>query len=405
MAPSVLMVAEKPSLAQSIASLLSDGQMSSRRGSLEVHEFSGLFHGRHANFKMTSVIGHVYSLDFTAQYQNWETTDPGTLFSAETRKAESNPKAHVCEHLQREARGVDYLVLWLDCDREGENICFEVMENTVAQMRPAPGRGEQQVYRAKFSAISKPEIVAAMSSLVVPNRNEALAVDARQELDLKMGVAFTRFQTHYFQGKYGNLDSRVISYGPCQTPIWTMERHQRTSMLQPQLFWLASTRALETCQPQPFWSLKARVQKGGFAVPLEWDRGRLFDRDAVVALHRMVLDSPSATVESVVEKEERKARPCGLNTVELLKVLLGPAIRGCAESLDAPRRLFSGRAGDGALGGSLGAMGRPLRACIVRTRGVVAGDVTINGLHFSDAGRGGRWQSALNIGLPLHAMQ
>jgi DNA topoisomerase-3 len=40
--------------------------------------------------------------------------------------------------------------------------------------------GQQQVFRARFSAISAPEIKGAMAALGEPNRNESLAVDARQ---------------------------------------------------------------------------------------------------------------------------------------------------------------------------------------------------------------------------------
>lgn len=159
----------------------------------------------------------------------------------------------MCRHLQQEARGCDVLVLWLDCDWEGENICFEVMDNTVPWMRQvAPPR----VLRARFSAVAERDVRAAMAALGAPNESEARAVDARQEIDLKVGVAFTRFQTRYFQGKYGNLDASVISYGPCQTPTlgFCVERHLRIS----------------TFAPEPFWRVRPAVVWSGRELELEW---------------------------------------------------------------------------------------------------------------------------------------
>ncbi|VDN25484.1 unnamed protein product [Dibothriocephalus latus] len=77
--PTVLMVAEKPSLAESLAKLLSRNGHSSRRGSngaCSIHEWNGNFRGQPVHFKMTSVCGHVMTLDFVGRYNNWDAVDP-----------------------------------------------------------------------------------------------------------------------------------------------------------------------------------------------------------------------------------------------------------------------------------------------------------------------------------------
>ena len=70
-----------------------------------------------------------------------------------------------------------------------------------------------KVWRAKFSVIQKREIVDAMRNVGLLDLNKANAVDARIELDLRIGACFTRFQTLALQSKFEALADKVISYG------------------------------------------------------------------------------------------------------------------------------------------------------------------------------------------------
>jgi DNA topoisomerase-3 len=73
----------------------------------------------------------------------------------------------------------DFIVLWLDCDKEGENICYEVLEICKRNI-PRSSPKVQRVYRAKFSSIANKDIVYAFENLKhEPNYNEAISVDAR----------------------------------------------------------------------------------------------------------------------------------------------------------------------------------------------------------------------------------
>lgn len=82
----VVMVAEKPSIALSIAEALSRGGFTKKIGaarSIPIYVYNGTFKGRSAHFKVTSVAGHVYNRDFPLNFQD-RRTDPVVLFDAPT---------------------------------------------------------------------------------------------------------------------------------------------------------------------------------------------------------------------------------------------------------------------------------------------------------------------------------
>lgn len=73
----------------------------------------------------------------------------------------------------------------------------------------------QVILRAKFSSITEAAISKAFHSLTNPNWDEARSVDGRMELDLRIGCAFTRFQTKSFQVSYSwvLITTRGHKYG------------------------------------------------------------------------------------------------------------------------------------------------------------------------------------------------
>jgi len=100
-----------------------------------------------------------------------------------------------------------------------------------------------RIYRARFSALTTSAIKTAFLRPERPDAAAAAAVDARQELDLKIGCSFTRLLTRQLvEGAkitFGEPRLTVISYGPCQTPTlsFCVERQRAIDAFVPRQYW------------------------------------------------------------------------------------------------------------------------------------------------------------------------
>ena len=205
----ILMVAEKPSIAKAIADSLSPKRgATQRRGisrALPVYEFTtdqfAPEKGQRCLVRVTSVVGHLYSLgfDLDGQTQN-KRINPRDYFTLPVTKVEeaTTSKLRVIDHLKALAGDSQHLVLWLDCDPEGENIAHEVIAVCRRAIYSNASSFEEEkedttrIHRAKFSAITSEALKDAFSALQQPDPALSRSVDARQELDLRIGVSLTR---------------------------------------------------------------------------------------------------------------------------------------------------------------------------------------------------------------------
>ena len=243
----VLMIAEKPSLARIISEILSNNRCIKYSGDgMTIYTFQRLFKGRMAFFTVSSVRGHVYQDNFDKfisdreifiSYEEkenfhrknnklFETNVVKTLKIENDENNNKNKNLNIPQFLRNLGKGKDILCLWLDCDPEGENICYEVIHNVLPYMNK---RNYQQIYRAQFNSLTPKDIKDSFNNLFYyPNLRLSMSVDARSLIDFKVGVLFTKLFSSEILSNIKEIEKikedgkkTYLSYGPCQTPtLW-----------------------------------------------------------------------------------------------------------------------------------------------------------------------------------------
>ncbi|KAE8578852.1 hypothetical protein XENTR_v10023799 [Xenopus tropicalis] len=321
----VLCVAEKNDAAKGIADLMSNSRMRRREGFSKfnkIYEYEYHLFGKDVTVVMTSVSGHLLALDFQDHMKKWHSCNPVSLFEAEVQKYCPDDFVNIKRTLEREVRQCQALIIWTDCDREGENIGFEII-HVCKSVKP-----NLQVFRARFSEITPRSIRMACEHLVQPDQNISDAVDVRMELDLRIGAAFTRFQTLRLQKMFPSvLSNQLISYGSCQFPTlgFVVERFK----------------AIQAFIPETFYKIKVTHEHEDGLVEFSWKRNRLFNHTACLVLYQICMEDPMATVMEVGSKPKSKWRPVALDTVELEKLASRKLKIGAKETMKVAEKLYT----------------------------------------------------------------
>eukprot|EP00056_Hartaetosiga_gracilis_P012783 m.205176 g.205176 ORF g.205176 m.205176 type:complete len:492 (+) comp13746_c1_seq3:93-1568(+) len=129
-----------------------------------------------------------------------------------------------------------------------------------------------------------------------------------------------------FQEKYGDLDSTVLSFGPCQTPTLSLcvQRYDR----------------IQSFNPETYYTVDVRVALKNGSTKLSWQRVRVFDRTTASFFLDRVKDESVALVTKVSKKQKSKPRPTALNTVELLRVCSSGLGIGPQAAMSTAERLY-----------------------------------------------------------------
>ena len=285
---STLIIGEKANAARRIAYALSDGKSKSKReGRVSVHEFEK----DGEKYYVLGLAGHIVSLDYGKEYNQWKKVDPEELIWVEPVK-EVHARA-IGNILKRLAKECDTVIIATDFDREGELIGMEAVE-LIKQVNPSIN-----VKRARFSALIKSEIEKAFQNLTDLDMNLARSAESRQYIDLAWGAVLTRL----ISMASGRLGRDFLSVGRVQSPTLAMivkREHE-----------------IESFVPETYWKIYAHLKKKR-KFRAEHEAGMIKDEAQKDAIMKKVDGAEKAKVLSYTEKERKGRPPIPFNTTTLL---------------------------------------------------------------------------------------
>ncbi|KAH7649767.1 DNA topoisomerase III [Cryptosporidium bovis] len=309
----ILCVAEKNSVSKEISSFLcpqwtSPINLISKSKTNPVLAFPYTFFGKECNMVVTSVRGHIKNLEFEPKFSNWNTVDPAILLDLSTPVVNSVVPdcSDIADNLKFYAKVSKYLILWLDCDREGENIAFEVISICMTSNQ------NLKIFRAHFSALTKNDILNAIENLRAPDRALSDSVEARREIDLRVGSSFTRFLTLRYK-KIFPIPEQTLSYGTCQFPTLGFVVNRYNKMIN----------FIRESEWTIILNINLNIQKNNLntnKLKFDWERGKLFDRLFVFIIYEICLEDQRLFITNISKKDSKKHKPLPLNTVEMTKI-------------------------------------------------------------------------------------
>jgi DNA topoisomerase-1 len=192
--------------------------------------------------------------------------------------------------LQTVAKGAEEIVIATDFDREGELIGSDAAALVRQANKKAP------IKRARFSALTKGEVVRAFEELVEVDDCLAQAGASRQDIDLVWGAVLTRYLTAAKFSGFGN----VKSAGRVQTPTLALI--------------VAREREREAFVPEIYWTVKGafRTHAAAGAETTEFTAGHATERfKSESAAQRVMaaIDGQALGAVSAAEKKRRTVKP------------------------------------------------------------------------------------------------
>lgn len=292
----VLVIAEKDIAAKRIAKILSeDGAKTVKLGGVPTYELKteGPL-GKH-DVTVIGLKGHIVEVDYPKGFNYWAMGKLRELVWAEPEKKVDKRAKPIGEALKKLAKKAQRVVLATDFDREGELIGVEALD-LVRKVNEGV-----EAKRARFSALTKEEVLRAFLELSDIDMNLAMSAEARQVVDLAWGATLTRFVSL----AAGQVGQDFLSVGRVQSPTLALIVDKEKEI-----------RAFVTT---PYWEVNATVSKSGAEFVAGHREGRFLEEPRAREAATRAEAASHATVTSVETTERRENAPPPFNTTSFLR--------------------------------------------------------------------------------------